>query len=115
MSSYCQSAAYRPALKLRRLAWFVTNESLSQGPGAAIFKRLLGSAVGRDHGVWSKEAPQFARNPDQGGEDRDEYQSANEVGERSDNGEHRGREERVGLSGGLDHERHDATNRGDER
>ena len=76
---------------------------------------MLGSAAGRDHGVWSKKAPQFTRNPDQGGEDRDEYQSANEVSERSHNGEHYGREERVGLNDGMNHERRDATNRGDER
>src|SRR6267143_4208794 len=33
------------ALKLRRLAWFVTNESLPQLPGAASFKRMLGGAL----------------------------------------------------------------------
>jgi len=32
----------RPALKLRRLAWFVTNERVPQLPGAASSKRLLG-------------------------------------------------------------------------
>src|SRR2546425_188030 len=36
-----QRAAQRPALKLRRLGWFVTNGILPQRPGAASFKRVL--------------------------------------------------------------------------
>ena len=37
-------AAERIALKLRRLACLVTNESLPQLPGAASFKRMLDGA-----------------------------------------------------------------------